>query len=262
MDERKLIVLIMAIIIGLCVGSFLNVVIYRLPNKMNLATPHSHCPKCNVRIKWYDNIPIFSYVILGGKCRNCKERISFRYTIVEAMNACLWALCVLCFYDRNIYYMGMMFVLSSTLVCISFIDLEHMIIPDSLQIIVFVCAVFAIFFEWNDTNTWQSKVIGFTVLGGLFFILFYVFERLIKKEVIGGGDIKLIMSSSLLLGIGNGILSICIACVVASLIIIIIKMSKGYGKGKEYPFAPYLCLGIIVSCFFGSEIIQAYMSLF
>lgn len=262
MEYQKMIILIMAIIIGLCVGSFLNVVIYRLPNGMNLAKPSSHCPKCNSKIKWYDNIPVLSYIILGGKCRNCKEKISFRYTIVEIMNSAIWALCVCVFYEKNIYYMFMMMILSSTLICIAFIDLENMIIPDSLQIIVFLCAIFSLFFEWNIDNTWQSKVLSCIILGGAFFLLFYIFEKVIKKEVIGGGDIKLIISSSLLLGFANGILSLAIACILASIVIVIIKAVKKYGNGKEYPFAPYLCLGIFIACTFGKEIIDAYMSLF
>ena len=89
-DFVYVVALILAGVLGLCVGSFLNVVIYRLPNGMNLAKPASHCPKCKKEIKWYDNIPVLSYIILGGKCRNCKTHISFRYTLVELLNAILW----------------------------------------------------------------------------------------------------------------------------------------------------------------------------
>ena len=93
----SIITIVLTILLGLCVGSFLNVVIYRLPNGMSLAKPASHCPKCQNPIRWYDNIPVVSYLILGGKCRHCKEKISFRYPFVELFNTAMWFLCLLCF---------------------------------------------------------------------------------------------------------------------------------------------------------------------
>ena len=110
----------MASILGLCVGSFLNVVIYRVPNKMSLAYPPSHCTTCDYTLKWYDNIPVLSYIMLGGRCRSCKTHISFRYTAVEIANMLLWLLSVLLFWEESIA-MAVIAALSSTLfICIFF----------------------------------------------------------------------------------------------------------------------------------------------
>ena len=111
---------ILAGILGLCVGSFLNVVIYRLPNGMNLAKPDSHCTTCDYMLKWYDNIPVLSYIILGGKCRKCKQKISPRYMLVELLNALLWLLAAHLFWEKSIVYAVLTAVVLSTLVCIFF----------------------------------------------------------------------------------------------------------------------------------------------
>ena len=110
MDEYILIVTyILAGLVGLCVGSFLNVVIYRVPNDMSLAKPASHCPKCGYVLHWYDNIPILSYLMLGGKCRKCKEHISIRYTLVEIFNMLLWLLSVYLFWEELLEYCNILY---------------------------------------------------------------------------------------------------------------------------------------------------------
>ena len=135
MDNYYLIVTyILAGLIGLCVGSFLNVVIYRVPNEMSLSKPRSHCPKCDCVLHWYDNIPILSYIMLGGKCRNCKESISIRYTLVEILNMLLWILSVYLFYEVSIVYCIISMICCSLLICVFFIDLEHMLIFNRFSI--------------------------------------------------------------------------------------------------------------------------------
>ena len=129
--------IVLTILLSLVVGSFLNVVIYRLPRNMSLAKPGSHCPKCNSPIKWYDNIPVLSYLFLGGKCRNCKEKISFRYPMIELLNCALWFVSLLIFTnfiistnDLNWYRFIVGCIASSTLICIFFIDYDSMEIPE------------------------------------------------------------------------------------------------------------------------------------
>ena len=107
-------------VVGLCVGSFLNVVIYRVPEGMSLAKPDSHCPKCKYKLKWYDNIPILSYIILGGKCRGCGERISFRYTAVEIANTLLWLLSAFLFVEKSIVFAVMAALASSIFIIVFF----------------------------------------------------------------------------------------------------------------------------------------------
>ena len=261
MDEIKIIAIVLSAILGLCVGSFLNVVIYRLPNGMNLAKPASHCPKCNNKIKWYDNIPVLSYIFLLGKCRHCKEPISIRYTIVELLNALLWVCSILMFWDRSIFYSITLCVTCSVLICIFFIDLEHMIIPDSLQLCLLACAIVMIFAEWDYDNTWLVKLYGLLVLGGFSAILHYGALILFKKEALGGGDVKLLAVCGLLLGLTNSILALVIACVSASIVLLVVKAIKKYKKDKEYPFAPFIVFGVLISLFFGYYLIQGYLEI-
>lgn len=261
MEEVKLIALILSIILGLCVGSFLNVVIYRLPNNMNLAKPNSHCPKCKNPIKWYDNIPVLSYIFLKGKCRHCKEHISIRYTIVEILNALLWALAVLRFWDVSIPYTITTCFATSILICIFFIDLEHMIIPDSLQIALLVVAIATIFTEWDYDNTWQFKLYGMIVCGGLFVVIHYAALVLFKKEALGGGDVKLFAILGLLLGLTNSLLLIVLSTVIASIVLIIIMLIKKYNREKEFPFAPFIVIASLIAIYYGYYIITGYLDL-
>lgn len=261
MDEIKIMALIIAGILGLCIGSFLNVVIYRVPNGLNIAKPTSHCPNCKNPIKWYDNIPVLSYIFLGGKCRHCKEHISFRYTIVEILNAVLWLLSVLMFWDKSIFFTCTLAVTCSVLLCMVFIDLEQMIIPDVLQIALLICAIVMIFAEWNEQNTWQNKIYGFLLCASFALLIHYVPLVLFKKEALGGGDVKLFAILGLLLGIANSLLAIVIAFVSASLVLVIIKIVKKYNREKEYPFAPFIVMGIMVSLFFGYSLVEGYLSL-
>lgn len=254
-------VYILTIIFGLCVGSFLNVVIYRVPNGMNIAKPASHCPKCNNPIKWYDNIPVLSYIFLGGKCRHCKTHISFRYTVVELLNALMWFLAAYFFWEKSIFFACTLMATLSVLICIFFVDLEHMIIPDSFQLALLVCAIVMIFAEVNENNTFVSKLIGFAVSGGLFLLIHYCAIRFFKKEAIGGGDIKLFAVAGLLLGIQNVFLAIALAAVSACIVLLVVRVCKNFGKEQEYPFAPFICFGITICLFFGSDIINWYLSL-
>lgn len=262
MEPITIIVFIMAGIIGLCVGSFLNVVIYRTPNGMSLAKPASHCPKCKNPIKWYDNIPILSYIFLKGKCRHCKEHISFRYTIVEILNALLWMFTVYMFWERSIVYSIIIMLVCSVFVCIFFIDMEHLIILDRFQLILLALAILNIFFEIDKDLTWDSKLFGMLGVGGLFLIIHYACLIIFKKEAIGGGDIKLIAIMGLLLGFTNAVIAIIFACIIASFVIITSSLFKGFKKGKEYPFAPFLVIGSLISIFFGSIIYMVYNDLF
>ena len=150
-------------ILGLCVGSFLNVVIYRVPIGLNLAKPDSHCPRCGYRLSWFDNIPVFSYLFLRGKCRKCGVRISPRYMLVEIFNALLWLLAAFLFWEKSIVYAIVCMVALSTLICIFFIDLEHMLIFDRFTILVFLCGLTAIFFD-PTTKEWDH-IIGAIAAG-------------------------------------------------------------------------------------------------
>lgn len=248
---------ILAGIVGLCVGSFLNVVIYRVPNKMSIAKPNSHCPACNYELRWYDNIPVISYLILGGKCRSCKGHISFRYTVVEIANAVLWVLCVHLFWEKSIALTCIYALVFSVFICIFFIDLEHKLIFDRFQIILLVLGIINIFFD-KDYG-WLSHIIGAAAGFAVFFLVAWVFEKVTGREGLGGGDVKLALVAGLLLGWERLILSLIIATVPSAIIMSIATKGKE-GEDREFPFAPFLILGFSVAILFGTQILNWYLS--
>ena len=245
-------------VLGLCIGSFLNVVIYRLPNKMSLARPNSHCTSCKYELRWYDNIPLLSYIMLGGKCRKCKTHISFRYTAVELANTVLWLLCVFLFWEKSIPLACIYMIVSSVFICVFFIDLEHQIIFDRFQIILLVLGLASIFFD-KDYG-WISHVIGGVVGFGVFYLVSWGFERLCGKEGLGGGDVKLAGVAGLLLGWERLLLGLLLATIPAAIIMLILSKGKE-GESRQFPFAPFLVAGFGVAMLFGTQIIGWYLSL-
>lgn len=260
MDQYYLIIFyILAGLIGLCVGSFLNVVIYRVPNEMSVAKPASHCPKCNYVLHWYDNIPILSYIMLGGKCRKCKEHISIRYTLVEILNMLLWLLSVYLFYEESIVYCIISMIVCSLLICIFFIDLEHMLIFNRFSISIAILGIVAMFFD-NNTKILDHILGG--VIGGLVFVLLYFScIWLLKKEGFGWGDVKLVAAAGLLLGWQKLLFAMIIASVAGSIVLLIIRKVQNDEQGKEYPFAPFIVVGMLISMFIGSNVIQWYLNI-
>lgn len=254
----KAIVYILGGILGLCVGSFLNVVIYRLPLKMSLSRPNSHCPRCKHALAPYENIPVISYIFLGGRCKSCKTHIPFRYTAVELLNALLWLLCIFLFWEKSIALACIYALALTVFICVFFIDLEHKMIFDRFQIILLVLATVSIFFD--GSVKWYSHIIGAIAGFGVFYLIALAFEKIFKKEALGGGDIKLAGVAGLLLGWEKLLLGLLLASIPAA-IIMLIASRREKSKDKEYPFAPFLTFGFAVALLFGSQIIELYLSL-
>lgn len=259
-------VIILTIILGLAVGSFLNVVIYRLPNNMSLAKPASHCPKCNNPIKWYDNIPVLSYIMLGGKCRHCKEKISFRYPFVELLNTALWVLCLLMFtnyiipsFEMNWLRFIFSCIVCSTLICIFYCDLDSMEIPEIFQGILLICGLVLLLDNPTKENI-MLKVFGFLGAGALFMIVNLIFKLIKKKDGIGFGDVELVACAGLILGGYKMILALIVSCVVGGIILVIIASIKK-DRNREYPFAVLLTAGIAFSMFAGDYLVNLYLRL-
>lgn len=259
----KILAIILTILIGLCVGSFLNVVIYRLPKQMSLAKPGSHCPNCQNKIKWYDNIPVLSYLFLGAKCRHCKSKISFRYPFVEFLNMVLWFLALML--DTNFiiptitpnYVMfGVHIVSISCLICVAFCDFDNMEIPDELQIVLLICGIVS--FLGGDAS---SKVFGFLLGGGFFAVFAGIFYLLKKKECLGFGDIKLMAVLGLILGFANTAITIILSTVIGAIVLLILSKNKKE-KNKEYPFAVFIVPFAILAMFVGDFVANWYVSLF
>ena len=257
-EYYKIVAYILGGLLGVCVGSFLNVVIYRTPLGMRLDKPDSHCPKCGYKLRWYDNIPVISYLILGGKCRSCKDKISFRYTAVELANTVLWLLCTFLFWEKSIPLACIYMIVCSVFLCVFFIDLEHQIIFDRFQIILLVLGVASIFFD-KDYG-WLSHIIGGVSGFAVFYLISWGFEKLCGKEGLGGGDVKLAGVVGLLLGWERLLLGLLIATIPAAVIMLILSKGKKV-ENRQFPFAPFLVVGFGASMLFGTQIIGWYLSL-
>ncbi len=260
MDQQEFMMLcvhILALILGLCVGSFLNVVIYRLPNNMSLSNPGSHCTTCDYSLKWYDNIPVLSYILLMGKCRKCKSPISPRYMIVELVNALLWLACTVLFWRESVLYAIAAAVVCSALICIFFIDLEHMLIFNRFTLIVAAGGVVAMFTQ----GAWTDHLIGAAAGGIVFLALYYGSLFLLKREGMGFGDVKYAAAAGLLLGWQKLILAMLIASVIGAVVMTALNRMQKESEQKEHPFGPYLAVGTLVAMLAGDAIIGWYMDL-
>ena len=247
-------------ILGLCVGSFLNVVIYRLPRGMNLATPGSHCTTCDYVLRWYDNIPVLSYILLGGKCRKCKQHISFRYTAVELLNMALWLLCVWRFWEESILYAIAAMLACSLFICIGFIDLETMYINDILVFLIAVPAVMAMISRTNGTIA--ERFIGILVGGGSFLLIYLLARLILKREGLGLGDVLFMAFTGGFLGWKATMLAVLIASVLATVILLPAQLIGRREKGAEYPFGPFLAFGAVVAMFVTEPLLGWYLGLF
>lgn len=258
MDEYRIIIIILTTILGLVVGSFLNVLIYRLPINESIVYPASHCPKCNHKLSWYDNIPVLSYLMLKGRCRYCKEPISPRYFVVELINAALWLIAYKFFSFSVMFALSCVFL--SVLIVIIFIDLEHFIIPDILVIIILGNGVISLFFPYEMTV--PEKLLGLIVSLILFF-LSYLIGKAVKKEAIGGGDIKLVFAVGLFLGIKLTILGLFLAALLGTIIEVprLMKARKMNQVDYIVPFGPYLAFGFMLALFVGNQILTWYVNL-
>lgn len=262
----KVAVIVLTLLVGLCVGSFLNVVIYRLPLHMSLSKPASHCPNCDYKLKWYDNIPLLSYIFLKGKCRNCKTKISPRYPIIEFSNMALWFLSLMLntnFIIQSMQTNYLMFTLTciafSILLCVFCCDLDNMEIPDEFQIGLLILGIVG--FLSNDISA-SSKVYGFLLGGGFFGIFALLFWLIKKKEGLGIGDIKLMAVLGLFMGLEKIIVCIILSTISGAIILTILSIKNKGEKNKEYPFATFIVPSAIIAILAGQYIVNWYLSLF
>ncbi len=253
------IVLAIVILIGLALGSFSNVCIYRIPQGKSILAPSSLCPKCGSRIRFYDNIPVASYLILKGKCRDCKAKISLQYPLVELVTAALLALAYLRFgLSWDFAARGILIVI---MILTFFIDLRHRIIPDALTFPGLILG-FLLSFVVSSPSVWNS-LLGIAVGGGMFYLAAILGELVFKKESMGGGDIKLAMMLGAFLGWQNMLLILLLSAFLGSLVGgAALLFSKKLKETRTIPFGPFLSLGAVIAMFAGDAIISAYLSTF
>ena len=253
-----IIIYILTAVLGLCVGSFLNVLIYRVPNAISINFPASHCTKCQTKLRWFDNIPVFSWLFLGGKCRYCKTSISPQYIIVELLNMLLWLVSVLLFWNVSIVLAVCASLACSVLLVIAFIDLKHKWIPDRFQIaLLIIGVVFTIF----GPQGWTSHIIGFFVGGGVLFLFYGIGRLVFKREALGIGDIKLMAVCGLILGWQQVLLALFLGSIIGA-VGCLIQRASNKNNEMEFAFAPYLALGSVIALFFGQDIINLYVGVF
>ncbi len=250
---------------GAVVGSFLNVCILRLPNRESVVTPRSHCPQCKTPIRFYDNIPLFSYLLLRGRCRACHERISARYLFVELLTA---ALAVALYYQ---YGFGLAFFASfvfvGALIVISFVDLDARIVPDVISLpgiviglIFSVIGYYLIHDPFEFVPTPLSALLGLLIGGGFLLAVAWAYETLTGVEGMGGGDIKLLAMIGAFLGWPSIPITLFFSSLGGSVIGLTVMVVKGVGRRYALPFAPFLCLGAVLYVFFGKDLIDFYLT--
>lgn len=223
---------IISVIFGAIVGSFLNVCIFRLPNKESIIWPGSHCPHCKKPIKFYDNIPIISYLLLRGKCRQCHGSISFQYPLVEGITALSSLLLIMKFGLSLSYLIYFLFV--AALIVVTVIDLYHQIIPDVISLPGIGAGLLASLTVSQITFT--NSLLGILLGGGSLFLIATVYQWLFKREGMGGGDVKLLAMIGAFLGWKAVILTILLGSLVGSIIGIILMVSKGKDFKYAIPF--------------------------
>ncbi len=254
-----MVIYIIAFIFGSLIGSFLNVCIYRLPRNLSIVRPASRCPSCNTPIRPYDNIPILSYIFLGGKCRVCGAKISLRYPFVEFLNAALYVL-VLWRFGIG-WYIPLYFLFCSALIVIIFIDLDFQIIPDSITLPGIVIGLIAGSFLLPDpfmrydTLGFRSSIIGFLTGGGLFYAV-----AVLSRGGMGGGDIKMMAMVGSFMGWKTVLMTTFFGSLTGAVLGIMLMAFKGKGRKTKIPFGPFLALGTFVTLFYGQEILTWYLS--
>lgn len=236
---------------GIIIGSFLNVCIYRIPKKENIVTTRSHCMSCGYQLRWYDLIPLFSWLALGGRCRKCKAKISVQYPLIEALNGVLYLIVFLC-YGVSIETL-LYCLMASALLALSVIDFRTFEIPLGFNVFIAVLGLVRVL---TDLTNWQEYAVGFFAVS----VVLYIIYVLTKGRGIGGGDIKLMAVSGLLLGWKCNILAFLLGCIIGSVIHLLrMRFTKAE---RVLALGPYLSIGIYISALWGTRLIDWYLSLF
>lgn len=256
---------IIVFFIGAIVGSFLNVCIYRIPKELSIIFPSSRCPSCDNPVRPLDNIPILSYFLLKGRCRFCREKISIRYPIVESLNAILYVVVLWRFGAYFPWVLLIYFIFLSSLIVITFIDLEYQIIPNGITLsgiplaLVFGSTILPDPFSRADLLGFKASIIGILLGGGLFYIIRVLGTLVFKKEAMGGGDIKMMAMVGGILGWKGVLLTTFLGSLAGSVIGVFLILKKGGEWGSRIPFGPYLAFGAVLSLILGQELLTWFL---
>ncbi len=247
---------VIAAVLGAVSGSFLNCAGWRIAHGESFVKGKSRCPSCSHELGALDLIPVFSYVFLGGKCRYCKKKISPRYLFAELIMAALAVMCVL-FFDLSFLCLRN-FLFISCLFCLSVADLEAFIIPNGTLI-----AAVAVWLAWLPFSGYGWAEIGLHVLSAAVYgagvlVLSLIMDKLLKKESLGGGDVKLFFVMGLYLGLVASLFSVMLSCVIGLLFVLFARKKAG----EHFPFGPSIAAATTVMLFCGDLLTNAYLGLF
>lgn len=241
---------------GAAVGSFLNVCIGRIPEGLSIVTPPSRCPKCGHPIRFYDNIPVVSFLLLGGKCRDCRDRISFRYPLVEVLTALSAWLLFHRFGLTPAFFAVFVFV--CTLIVISFIDFDHQIIPHRLTLSGI--PLFAVLAVWFMGLTEIEAFLGIMIGAGTLYFVAVYYEALTGREGMGGGDVNLLAMLGAFLGWKSLLFILLISSLLGAAVGLVFILFKGKDMKYAVPFGPFLCIAAVVYLFFGDDLVALLLS--
>lgn len=235
---------------GVVIGSFLNVLTLRLPLKESVTLKRSHCMTCGHTLSWYELFPLFSYIFLGGKCRHCKSKISIQYPLVEGANGILYAIL---FLVHGISVETILYCLcASALLALSIIDWRTQEIPVGFNIFILLLGLVRLV---TDLGNWSQYVIGLFAVSGFLFLLFLI----TKGRSIGGGDIKLMAATGLLLGWQLNIIAFLLGCIIGSIIHLTLMAIKK--ANRVLAFGPYLSMGVYIAMIWGEQLVSWYLSM-
>ena len=244
--------IVFAFLFGLALGSFLNVCIYRIPLKKSIVHPPSSCPNCGAGIRFYDNIPVISYILLLGRCRQCHAPISFRYPLVELITGLLSVALFIKFGLSPNYIL--LFLFTASLIAIAFIDLQHKIIPDVISLPGILVGVVFSFFPSAGISPLEA-LIGVVGGGGFLFLVGTAFEKVTGREGMGGGDVKLLAMIGAWMGWKALPFIILISSLSGAVLGGLSLAVSRQGMRSRIPFGPFLALGALVFLFFGDDIV-------
>jgi leader peptidase (prepilin peptidase)/N-methyltransferase len=248
--------IIIVFVFGLCVGSFLNVCIYRIPESKSIVYPGSMCPRCGVGIRFYDNIPLLSYLVLKGRCRNCRTPISIRYPLIEMLSASL-AAAVLLKYGLTLEA-AITYGFVAVLIVITFIDIDHRIIPDVISIPGI--AAFFLAALLLPSVTWLDSLIGIVAGGGSLFLVAWLYHLITRKEGMGGGDIKLLAMIGAMIGWKGVLFTIFVSSATGTVVGLVVMLVKRQNMKLAVPFGPFLAFGAVAYLFYGPQVIEWYLT--
>lgn len=256
-------------VLGLLVGSFLNVCIHRLPLELSIVTPRSACPKCGRPITALENIPLISYLMLRGRCRGCGVHISLRYPMVEALNAALYVLIyvrtAMAWHTPNLWHLPAYLAFGSAMLVITFIDFDHQIIPDEITLpgaaLGVIAGAFILPDPFNPSHLlgWKQTLIGAASGFGVFYAVAVLGSYAFKQDAMGGGDIKLMAMVGALVGWRGVLLTTFGGSLLGSIVGIAVMRCRGTGARTVMPFGPFLAIGALISLLYGRELMALWM---